>query len=65
MRKRQGGIRSGSQSEWFDFTHALFRHTLYAESSPPRQVRLHRQIAEAMERIWLERVSDHVAEIQL
>jgi predicted ATPase len=56
-------IRPGSRSEWFDFTHALFRHTLYAELSPPRQVRLHRQIAEAMERIWLERVSDHVAEI--
>jgi tetratricopeptide (TPR) repeat protein len=56
-------IRPGSQSEWFEFTHALFRHMLYAELSPPRQVRLHRQIAEAMERIWLERVSDHVAEI--
>jgi tetratricopeptide (TPR) repeat protein len=55
-------IRPGSQSEWFDFTHALFRHTLYAELTPPRQVRLHRQIAEAMERIWL-RVTEHVAEI--
>jgi hypothetical protein len=26
-------------------------------------MQLHRQIAEAMERVWLERVSDHVAEI--
>jgi predicted ATPase len=47
-------IRPGSQAEWFDFTHALFRHTLYSELSPPRQVRSHRQIAEAMERIWSE-----------
>src|SRR6202008_3671000 len=56
-------IRPGSQSEWFDFTHALFRHTLYAELTPPRQVRLHRQIAKAMERIWTQRVTEHVAEI--
>ena len=55
-------IRPGSQAEWFDFTHALFRHTLYAELSPPRQVRLHRQIAEEMERFWGERVSEHAAE---
>ena len=38
---------------------ALFRHTLYAELSSPRQVRLHRQIAEEMERFWGERVSEH------
>jgi class 3 adenylate cyclase/tetratricopeptide (TPR) repeat protein len=39
-------------SDSFDFSHALVRHTLYAELSPPRQVRLHRQIAEAMEQVY-------------
>lgn len=40
---------STGTAETFDFTHALVRHTPYAELSPPRQVRLHRQIAEVME----------------
>src|SRR5262249_6473972 len=36
----------------FAFAHALVRHTLYAAQSPPRQVRLHRHIAEAMELVY-------------
>jgi tetratricopeptide (TPR) repeat protein len=43
---------STGTAETFDFTHALVRHTLYAELSPPRQVRLHRQIAEVMEQVY-------------
>jgi class 3 adenylate cyclase len=47
----------------YDFTHALIRHTLYAELSPSRQVRMHRAIAEAMERAWATRVKEHAAQV--
>jgi hypothetical protein len=42
-------LRPGASAEQYDFTHALIRHTLYAELNPSRQVRLHRRIAEVME----------------
>jgi class 3 adenylate cyclase/tetratricopeptide (TPR) repeat protein len=42
-------LRPGGVAERYDFTHALVRHTLYGEMNPSRQVRLHRQIAEAIE----------------
>jgi class 3 adenylate cyclase/tetratricopeptide (TPR) repeat protein len=35
-------------SDTYGFAHALIRHTLYAGLSPSRQVRLHRQVAEAL-----------------
>ena len=38
-------------------------HTLYSNLSAPRRVRLHRQIAEAMERAWGERAANHAAEV--
>ncbi len=56
-------LRPGTNSEIFDFTHALIRHSLYSGLNPPRRVRLHRRIAEAMERTWGERASDHAAEV--
>jgi tetratricopeptide (TPR) repeat protein len=56
-------LRPGANSETFDFTHALIRHTLYSGLSPVRRVRLHRKIAEAMERAWGERSSEHAAEV--
>jgi class 3 adenylate cyclase/tetratricopeptide (TPR) repeat protein len=43
-------LRTTGNPEVYDFTHALIRHTLYAEMSPSRQVRLHRRLAEEMER---------------
>ncbi len=42
-------LRPAGEPDACDFTHALIRHTLYSELSPPRQVRLHRKIADVME----------------
>ena len=56
-------VRASASTEVFEFTHALIRHTLYGELSPPRQVRLHRQIAEAMERLYGDRAVDHAPEL--
>jgi len=46
----------------YDFTHALIRHTLYEELSTPRRVLLHRQIGEALERLYAPDIEPHVAE---
>jgi class 3 adenylate cyclase/tetratricopeptide (TPR) repeat protein len=43
-------VRSMAEAEVYDFTHALIRHTLYTEMNPSRQVRLHRRVAEELER---------------
>jgi class 3 adenylate cyclase/tetratricopeptide (TPR) repeat protein len=48
--------------ETFDFTHALVRHTLYAELNSPRQARLHRRIAEVMEQTHGD-ADEHAGEI--
>jgi len=56
-------LRSAGDPDVCDFTHALIRHTLYAELSPPRQVRLHRAVAETMERVNGDRALEHAAEI--
>jgi class 3 adenylate cyclase len=47
----------------YDFPHALVRHTLYDALSPARQVRLHREIAEAMEALGGTRADEYAAEI--
>src|SRR5262249_14001755 len=56
-------IRSAVDGDTYDFTHALIRHTLYAELNPSRQVRMHRQIADAMEHLWGNRSKEHAAEL--
>jgi len=56
-------LRPGTHADSFDFTHAIIRHTLYAESNPVRRVRQHRRIAEQMERAWGERAAEHAAEV--
>ncbi len=55
--------RATDEDEVYDFSHVLTRHTLYAELSPSRQVRLHRRIAAEMERVWGERAAEHAGEI--
>src|SRR3990172_2566390 len=52
-------VQPAGDAESYDFAHALIRHTLYSELSPSRQVRLHRGIAEAMERLYGGRAMEH------
>jgi class 3 adenylate cyclase/tetratricopeptide (TPR) repeat protein len=47
----------------YDFTHALIRQTLYEELSTPRRVLLHRQIGEALERLYEGNVEPHLPEL--
>ncbi len=56
-------LRATGDPEVYDFTHALIRHTLYAELNPARQVRLHRRLAEEMERRYGEHAEEHAFEI--
>ena len=56
-------LRAVGEPEAYDFPHALIRHTLYSEQSPSRQVRLHRRLAEEMERLHGERAAEHALEI--
>ena len=43
-------VTATDQFDRYAFTHALFRHTLVEELNPSRQVRMHRAIAEAIEK---------------
>jgi predicted ATPase len=56
-------VRPAESAERYDFTHALIRETLYSELSPSRQVRLHRQVAEAMEQTYGDLVGEHAAAV--
>ncbi len=47
----------------YRFVHALVRQALCEALNPSRQVRVHRKIAEAMERVYGERASEHAVEI--
>src|SRR5262245_46746758 len=45
-------LKSTPDPHAYEFTHALVRHTLYGVLNAPRRVRLHRRIAEAMEKVF-------------
>jgi class 3 adenylate cyclase len=45
------------------FSHALVRETLYAEIAGPRRVRLHGEIARALEEVHADDVEPHLAEL--
>jgi len=47
----------------FRFTHALFRQTLYEELFSLRRLRLHQQIARALEEVHARRLEEHAAEL--
>ncbi|MCU0522798.1 MAG: AAA family ATPase, partial [Anaerolineae bacterium] len=47
----------------YDFRHAIVRHTVYGALNPDRRLRLHRRIAQEMERLYAGLERDHAAEI--
>ncbi len=47
--------------ERYDFAHALVRHTLYDRFSPSRRARIHRRLAEALERTHGSRFAAEIA----
>ncbi|MEE8370162.1 MAG: protein kinase, partial [Dehalococcoidia bacterium] len=59
VRERKGEA-SGSA---YELAHTALRHTLYSELSAPRRVRLHRQIGDAMERLYAANLEPHLAEL--
>ena len=52
-----------SEGETFQFAHPLIRHVFYNEPSAVRRRRIHRQIAETLERVYIDRLDDRVLEI--
>jgi len=53
---RPGSVR-------YRFSHAFFRQTLYEEMIAPRRLRLHQQVARALEAQHPNRLEEHAAEL--
>ena len=47
----------------YRFTHAFFRQTLYEELIAPRHIRLHQQVARALEALHGSRLSEHASDL--
>jgi len=47
----------------YRFAHAFFRQTLYEETIAPRRIRLHQQVARALEEVYNNRLEQHAAEL--
>jgi tetratricopeptide (TPR) repeat protein len=47
----------------FRFTHAFFRQTLYEELFAARRIRIHQQVARALETTYGQRVQEHASEL--
>jgi DNA-binding CsgD family transcriptional regulator len=50
-------------ADFFVFSHALIRHSLYEEMNPSRRARLHRRVAAAIESVHGDRAEEHAAEL--
>jgi class 3 adenylate cyclase len=59
VRERKGEVSGAA----YELAHTALRHTLYSELSAPRRVRLHRQIGDAMERLYAANLEPHLAEL--
>jgi predicted ATPase len=47
----------------YRFSHAFFRQTLYNEIVAPRRIRLHQQVAHALEEVYSRRLDEHADEL--
>jgi tetratricopeptide (TPR) repeat protein/archaellum biogenesis ATPase FlaH len=47
----------------YRFTHAFFRQTLYEEMIAPQRLKLHQQVARALETQYTKRLEEHAAEL--
>jgi serine/threonine protein kinase/tetratricopeptide (TPR) repeat protein len=47
----------------YRFTHAFFRQTLHDEIIAPQRLKLHRQVAHALETLYAKRPKEHAAEL--
>jgi DNA-binding CsgD family transcriptional regulator/tetratricopeptide (TPR) repeat protein len=47
----------------YGFSHAFFQQTLYDEMLAPRRIRLHQQVARALEEVHARRLEEHAAEL--
>ena len=47
----------------YRFSHAFFRQTLYEETIAPRRIRLHQQVARALEDVHARRLEEHASEL--
>ena len=53
----------GGREARFRFTHAFFRQTLYEEMIAPRRLRMHNEVAKALEQHYAGRLEEHAAEL--
>jgi tetratricopeptide (TPR) repeat protein len=47
----------------YRFTHAFFRQTLYEEMIAPQRLKLHQQVARALETLYAKRLEEHATEL--
>ena len=57
------GAAAAGRALRYRFTHAFFRQTLYEEMIAPRRLRLHQEVARALEAHYARRVEEHAAEL--
>ncbi len=55
--------KSRAGSVQYRYAHAFFRQTLYEEMIAPRRIRLHQQVARALESQYASRLEEHAVEL--
>ena len=55
--------KSRAGSVQYRYAHAFFRQTLYEEMIAPRRIRLHQQVARALEQGYAARLEEHAVEL--